>query len=123
MTPADELLTASRLLLDRAASAIHEDRLTWATGNTLGSKSPVVVDDPEKPSVLIETYAARLESVNRYVALLGPATGLALADWLSETAAEVAAVEGTEYALHPEGGTSKAWTAALAVARALNTGS
>ncbi len=82
-TPTDELRTAAALLRDRATAAIHEGRTRWATGHTLGSRSPVVVDDPEQPSVLIETYAARLESVNRYLALLGPATGLALADWLN----------------------------------------
>ncbi|AZM91454.1 hypothetical protein [Streptomyces sp. W1SF4] len=119
MTPAEELRAAADRLLDRTADAIHNDRLTWATGHTLGSRSPVVVDDPEQPSVLIETYAARLEAVNRYLVLLGPATGLALAHWLSETAVDVAATEGTGGALHPEGGTSKAWTAALDVARAV----
>ncbi|MBT2449455.1 hypothetical protein J7F03_20660 [Streptomyces sp. ISL-43] len=91
MTPAEELEAAASLLRDRATAAIHEDRTTWSTGHTLGSKSPVVVDDQEKPSVLIETYAARLEAVNRYLALLGPATGLALADWLEQQAATLAA--------------------------------
>ncbi|MET9465828.1 hypothetical protein ABZY44_13675 [Streptomyces sp. NPDC006544] len=86
MTPAEELHAAASLLRDRATGAIHEDRRTWATGQTLGSKSPVVVDDQEQPSVFIETYAARLEAVNRYLALLGPATGLALADWLDTMA-------------------------------------
>ncbi|WP_327259967.1 MULTISPECIES: hypothetical protein [unclassified Streptomyces] len=86
LTPTEELRTAASLLRDKATAAIHEGRTTWATGNTLGSKSPVVVDDQEQPSVLIETYAARLERVNSYLALLGPATGLALADWLKDSA-------------------------------------
>lgn len=81
-TPADELRAAAALLRDKATEAIHEGRTTWSTGNTLGSRSPVVVDDQEQPSVLIETFAARLERVNSYLALVGPATGLALADWL-----------------------------------------
>lgn len=81
-SPAAKLREAASLLRDTATAAIHEDRTTWSTGSTLGSKSPVVVDHPETPSVLIETYAARLEAVNRYLALLGPATGIALADWL-----------------------------------------
>ncbi|MFD7616607.1 hypothetical protein [Streptomyces sp. NPDC059802] len=88
-TPADELRQAAALLRDKAAAATHEGRTRWATGHTLGSRSPVVLDDPEQPSVLIETYAARLESVNRYLALLGPATGLAIADWLDATAARL----------------------------------
>ncbi|MGQ4353173.1 hypothetical protein [Streptomyces drozdowiczii] len=85
-TPADELRQAASLLRDNATAAIHEGRTTWSTGHTLGSRSPVVVDDQEQPSVLIETYAARLERVNSYLALLGPATGLALADWLEAAA-------------------------------------
>ncbi|MFE9886835.1 hypothetical protein [Streptomyces scopuliridis] len=105
-TAADELRTAASLIRDKATAAIHEDRTTWSTGHTLGSRSPVVVDDPEKPSVLIETYAARLERVNNYLALLGPATGLALAAWL-DSAVEDAEQIGADY--H-----------ALAVARHIN---
>ncbi|MFB7312942.1 hypothetical protein [Streptomyces sp. NPDC056192] len=85
-SPAAELREAAALLRDTATAAIHDDRTTWSTGTTLGSKSPVVVDDQEQPSVLIETYATRLEAVNRYLALLGPATGIALADWLDAAA-------------------------------------
>ncbi|WP_327180429.1 hypothetical protein OG599_35295 (plasmid) [Streptomyces sp. NBC_01335] len=85
-TPAETLRAAAARLRDRATAAIHEDRTTWSTGHTLGSRSPVVVDDQETPSVLIETYAARLERVNSYLALLGPATGLAVADWLDAAA-------------------------------------
>ncbi|MFJ1695719.1 hypothetical protein ACIOHC_11295 [Streptomyces sp. NPDC088252] len=85
-TLASELRAAAEMLRDKATAAIHEGRTTWSTGNTLGSRSPVVLDDPELPSVLIETYAARLERVNSYLALLGPATGLTLADWLDAAA-------------------------------------
>lgn len=84
--PAARLREAATTIRDKATRAIHEDRATWTTGNTLGSKSPVVVDHPEQPSVLIETYAARLEAVNSYLALIGPATGIALADWLERAA-------------------------------------
>ena len=84
--PAAELRNAASLLRDKATAAVHEGRTTWSTGNTLGSRSPVVVDDQEQPSVLIETYAAQLERVNSYLALVGPATGLAVADWLDAEA-------------------------------------
>lgn len=84
-SPTETLREAETLLRDKATAAIHEGRTTWSTGHTLGSKSPVVVDDPDQPSVLIETYAARLERVNSYLALVGPATGLALADWLKDS--------------------------------------
>ncbi|THA56126.1 hypothetical protein [Streptomyces sp. A1136] len=123
MTADEELHAAARLLLDRAADAIHEDRLTWATGHTLGSKSPVVVDDQERPSVLIETWAPRREAVNAYLALLGPATGLALADWLAETAVELTAAGGfAAGALDSSldrSGPHNAWSRALVLARAI----
>ncbi|MFE2967547.1 hypothetical protein ACFXKC_28515 [Streptomyces sp. NPDC059340] len=51
---------------------------------------------------------------------IDPDLGMPLADWLDETATEVAAAEGTEYALHPNGGVFTSWEAALAVARAIN---
>ncbi|MFD7868011.1 hypothetical protein [Streptomyces sp. NPDC059783] len=95
LSPAKELRAAAALLRDKATAAIHEGRTTWTTDHTLGSRSPVVVDDPEQPSVLIETYAARLERVNSYLALVGPATGLTLADWLDEHARILAAA--TQY--------------------------
>ncbi|MGW7712146.1 hypothetical protein [Streptomyces sp. NPDC054771] len=99
-TPADELRQAAVLLRRKATAATHEGRTRWVTGHTLGSRSPVVLDDPEQPSVLIETYAARLESVNRYLALLGPATGLALADWLETASYYVYYVPGPTHPTH-----------------------
>ncbi|MYR75118.1 MULTISPECIES: hypothetical protein [unclassified Streptomyces] len=86
INPTEELQAAASLLRDKATAAIHEGRTTWTTGHTLGSRSPVVVDDQKQPSVLIETYAARLERVNSYLALVGPATGLVVADWLDSAA-------------------------------------
>jgi hypothetical protein len=84
--PADLLTAAATALREAATSAIHDGRTTWQLGNTLGSKSPVVVDDTTTPTVLIETWAKRLEAVNAYLALVGPATGLAVAAWLDKAA-------------------------------------
>ena len=116
-TPTGELRTAAHRLRELAERATHEDRTNWSTGHTLGSRSPVVVDDPQTPSVLIETYAARLEAVNRYIAAMGPGVGLALANWLELHADVIAArttEDGTgEYAVAIDG------DHALAVARAI----
>lgn len=86
MTPDVELRAAADRLRDLADRAIHEGRPQWNTGHTLGSRSPVVIDHAETPSVLIESYAARLEAVNRYVAAMDPALGLTLAAWLEAAA-------------------------------------
>ncbi|MEV0015412.1 hypothetical protein [Streptomyces tendae] len=86
MTPADELRTAAARLRELAEHATHENRPNWTTGNTLSSRTPVVVDHTEEPSVLVETYAARLEAVNRYIAAMDPALGAVLADWLDQAA-------------------------------------
>ncbi|MCG0066511.1 hypothetical protein L0F81_25050 [Streptomyces tricolor] len=103
MNLATELRTAAQTLRDLAARATHENRRHWTTGNTLGSRSPVVIDHPEQPSVLIETWAARLEAVNRYIAAMDPAVGTLLAQLLDVEADVVAARtahDGTEaYAL------------------------
>lgn len=99
LSPADELRAAAQTLRDLATRATHEDRPHWSTGHTLGSRSPVVIDHPETPSVLIETYAARLEAVNRYVAAMDPALGAALADWLEDEVAGDDCGEITPYAL------------------------
>ncbi|MFJ3793829.1 hypothetical protein [Kitasatospora sp. NPDC090091] len=85
--PADLLTAAARRLREAATHAIHDGRTTWKLGNTLRSKSPVVVDDTTSPTVLIETWAQRLEAVNDYLTLVHPAVGLALADWLANEAA------------------------------------
>jgi hypothetical protein len=61
--------------------------------------------------VLIETYAARLEAVNRYLALVGPATGLAIAKWL-ESLVGIEFFEGSVM--------SEELGHALTVARAIN---
>lgn len=122
-TPAETLRAAAETLRDLADRATHDDRPHWTTGHTLGSRTPVVVDHPETPSVLVETYAARLEAVNRYIAVMDPALGAALADWLERTAKLAAlyaelhhAETGTTVAdPHPDGTIRDA----LAVARAI----
>lgn len=92
-TPAATIARAAARLRELAERATHEGRIVWTTGHTLGSRSPVVLDHPDEPSVLIETYAARLEAVNRYVAAVGPATGLAVAAWLDQAAEALIGVD------------------------------
>lgn len=120
-TPADEIRAAAQTLRDLADCAIHENRPQWSTGHTLGSRSPVVIDHPEQPSVLIETYAARLEAVNRYIAAMDPAVGLALATLLESvlSSASEAAPAHEECADWCTPDTCDL-AAALAVARTLN---
>jgi hypothetical protein len=112
-TPAATLARAVNTLRQAANAAIHDDRRTWMLGNTLGTRTAVVLDDPDKPTVLIETYAERLERVNAYLTLVGPATGLAVADWLAHEASyqlhlDETGQDGVEDSSH-----------ALAVARAI----
>ncbi|MFF1916175.1 hypothetical protein ACFVYE_32230 [Streptomyces sp. NPDC058239] len=84
----------SHKLRDLATNAAHEDRTRWETGHTLGSKSPVVVDDHEKPTVLIETWAKHREQVDAYLtAFASPVVGLAVAEWLGC----LSALEPSEY--------------------------
>lgn len=85
--PTDTLAAAANKLRQTANAAIHDGHRTWTLGNTLGSKSPVVVDDTTAPTVLIETWAPQLEAVNEYLTHVHPAVGLALADWLANEAA------------------------------------
>jgi len=122
-TPGDELRAAATRLRTLANAAAHDGRHTWTTANTLGSKSPVVVDDEQTPSVLIESFASRLEDVNRYIAALDPKAGLLLADLL-----ESVSCDADDSALDDPGSerhdacdkTVCAPSAALALARILN---
>ncbi|MFF1792642.1 hypothetical protein ACFVXQ_00115 [Kitasatospora sp. NPDC058263] len=111
--PADLLTTAAEILRSAATGAIHGGRTTWQLGSTLGTRTAVVLDNQDTPTVLIETYAERLERVNAYLALVGPATGLAVADWLTHEAVyqrhlDETGQDGAEDSTH-----------ALAVARAV----
>jgi hypothetical protein len=84
--PADEMRTAATLLRTLTQGAVHDGRKHWTTGHTLGSKTPVVVDNHQKPTVLIESYATHYEAVNQYVAAMGPAVGEVLAQLLDAAA-------------------------------------
>jgi hypothetical protein len=98
-TPAQTLTAAATLLREAATAATHEGRTTWTLGNTLRNGSPVVVDDTTKPTVLIETWAARLEAVNEYLTRMHPRVGLALADWLESAAEDVTLLGADPHAL------------------------
>lgn len=109
----DTIRSAAARLRQLATAAAHNDRADWTTGHTLGTRSPVVIDDPQEPTVLIETYAARLEDVNAYVAAMDPATGSDIADWLGATADAMGWL--APYREHENG--YRIWTTALVVAR------
>ncbi|WP_327162836.1 hypothetical protein [Streptomyces zaomyceticus] len=83
---ADKLRAAALLVRELAEGATHDGRRTWSPGHTLSSRSPVVVDDHKQPTVLIETWAPRLEAVNAYVAAMDPGLGVLLAELLDDHA-------------------------------------
>ncbi|GAA2770451.1 hypothetical protein XF35_38955 [Streptomyces platensis subsp. clarensis] len=84
---ATKIRNAAERLRSLATAAAHEDRTRWMVGHTLGSKSPVVVDNHEKPTVLIESWAQHREQVNDYLAAFGsPMVGLAVAALLEQQA-------------------------------------
>ncbi|MER7623897.1 hypothetical protein [Streptomyces sp. NPDC126503] len=120
-----EIRTAVDRLRALATAAAHDgDRTRWEVGHTLGSKSRVVVDNHEQPTVLIETWAAHREQVDDYLAAFAsPAVGLGVALLLERTADEIADCGG--FATGPVDGPMNdrdhnAWSAALAVARQIN---
>ncbi|MFF5784211.1 hypothetical protein ACFY8P_04480 [Streptomyces sp. NPDC012693] len=114
-TPADELRTAAKTIRKHATAAETKRPGRWYPG-AAGS-----VISPRKGGVDYVTPHTIPDGaeVARYIAVMGPDVGHALADLLDETASEVVAAEGTEYELlaHELG---NAWTAALAVARTIN---
>ena len=119
-----EIRTAAEKLRNLATAAAHEDRTRWEVGHTLGSKSRVIVDNHEQPTVLIETWAKHREQVDDYLAAFAsPTVGLAVARWLEQTANEIADCGGFAAGAveHPMSDRDhNAWSAALAVARAIN---
>jgi len=126
MTPAETLTAAAAKLRDAATAAIHAGRTTWQQGTTIADKASVLLDHPEEPTVLIQAFAERLEQVNVYLALVGPRTGLVMADWLfSEARVHLASIRAAEQVWPDDEQAQTAWVArqdnphALAVARAL----
>ncbi|MEU9703055.1 hypothetical protein [Streptomyces sp. NPDC047981] len=124
-TTTAEICAAANKLRTLATAAAHdEDRTRWEVGHTLGSKSRVVVDNHERPTVLIETWAAHREQVDDYLAAFAsPAIGLGVALLLERTADEIADCGG--FAAGAVDGPMSdrdhnAWSAALAIARAIN---
>ncbi|MFE7547078.1 hypothetical protein [Streptomyces gardneri] len=123
-TSATEIRAAADKLRTLATSATHEDRTRWEAGHTLGSKSPVVVDNHERPTVLIETWAKRREHVDAYLAAFAsPAIGIGVAHWLEQTANEITDCGG--FAAGAVDGPMSdrdhnSWSAALTVARSIN---
>ncbi|MGW5003254.1 hypothetical protein ACWEP8_37000 [Streptomyces hydrogenans] len=129
---ATEIRTAAEKLRALATAATHEDRTRWETGHTLGSKSPVVVDNHERPTVLIETWAAHREQVDAYLtAFASPVVGLAVAGWLDHAADTLDGDTYHDISEHPDDdpdegpqcvddcGACQDEQAALAVARAI----
>ncbi|WP_410652097.1 hypothetical protein [Amycolatopsis sp. cmx-4-54] len=94
-TPADELRAAAKLLRERA-SAVPPGKWVPSKTRTLGD--PVIVNDPDRPTVLIETHAARYEDVNAYLLLVSPTIAEPLAAWLDNTAEWAATGEPCPFA-------------------------
>ncbi|MFJ6608157.1 hypothetical protein [Streptomyces lydicus] len=99
-SPAATLRTAADKLRTLANAATYEDRTTWTPGHTKGSLSAVILDHPERPGVLIETWASHLEDVNAYIATMDPALGLVIADWLNSAAEDAEQTGANPHALN-----------------------
>jgi hypothetical protein len=76
-------LAAAKLLKTSSAAVQEKGRRRYVQSQTRGSRTPVVVDDVEKPSCVIEVFAPRYEFVLEHLALIGsPALGWTVAVWL-----------------------------------------
>ncbi|WP_372672651.1 hypothetical protein [Amycolatopsis kentuckyensis] len=95
--PTDELRAAARLLRGRAA-AVPPGK--WVPSRTGVLGDPVIVNDRERPTVLIETHAAQYEAVNDYLLLLSPDVAEPLACLLEEAA--LRRDRGEEFQAHAE---------------------
>ncbi|BCK73951.1 hypothetical protein Srufu_079040 (plasmid) [Streptomyces libani subsp. rufus] len=90
INPAAELRAAADKVRALAQAAAPDGRTRWMVGHTLGSKSRVVIDDHEQPTVLIETWAKHREQVDDYLTTFAsPIVAEAVADWLETTATYV----------------------------------
>lgn len=96
LSPAETLRTAAEILRHTAQRATHEQGPRWMLGTTDTDKAAVVLDHPDQPTVLIQSYAERLEAVNAYLVRMHPGVGLALANWL-DSAAEDAKQIGPDF--------------------------
>lgn len=134
--PQDTLRDAARLMRERAAAATHDNRDRWQPGKTLTSRSPVIVDNHDQPTVLIETWAPRYEDVNTHLAAIAsPIVAAAVADLLDAVADDMD-FDGAHLAprpqpdnpnhtvvVHDNGSMLNDWTAAYRLARTyLDTG-
>lgn len=81
-SPAGIVYRAAKTLRTNATDAVHtEGRNEWRVSYTKGSRTQVVVDDTDEPTVVIESFAARYEAVNAHIAAIGsPELGQLLAD-------------------------------------------
>jgi hypothetical protein len=115
-TPAEELRTAAATLREHATDATKGP---WWSEDTSPAQWG---DNPDaKVACADGTLAVLCPEWNgpfnaAWIALMDPTVGIALADWLDAVAAEMTAVDGTEYAYEEY----PSWIAALAVARAIN---
>ncbi|MEU7278723.1 hypothetical protein AB0A69_08025 [Streptomyces sp. NPDC045431] len=80
-------LAAEKLLKSSAGAVQEKGRDHYVQSQTRGSGTPVVVDDAERPSCVIEVFAPRYEFVLEHLALVGsPRVGLTVAAWLTTVA-------------------------------------
>jgi hypothetical protein len=76
-------LAAAKLLKTSSAAVQEKGRRRYVQSQTRGSATPVVVDDVDSPSCVIEVFAPRYEFVLEHLALVGsPAVGWSVAVWL-----------------------------------------
>ncbi|MET8291143.1 hypothetical protein ABZV80_38970 [Streptomyces sp. NPDC005132] len=68
-------------------AAQEKDRTRYVQSRTRGSGTPVVVDDVERPSCVIEVFAPKYEDVLEHLALFGsPRVGWTIGMWLARVA-------------------------------------
>jgi len=130
--PQHALRDAARLMRERADAATHEGRNRWQQGKTLTSASPVILDNPDQPTVLIETWAPRYEDVNIHLAAIAsPVVAHAISNLLDAVADDMdfdgSHLQTRRYpddpdrevtvVVHDNGSILNDWTAAYRLAR------